>query len=98
MSPRYCDLNKQKHYISECYSDTDEIYGEPLRKYHRTECESPLKKISKYDDTNKLHSKLYRFSRSRSTSKCPQKEKISDVLKGFWSKENRKMSKVKIGL
>ena len=39
-SLRNCDENKQKYYKLECYGDHDELFGEPLRKYHRTKCES----------------------------------------------------------
>ena len=80
-SPRICEENKCKHYKLECYRDCDELFGEPSRKYCRTNCESQFEKTTSYDEINKLHSKQYRISRSRSTSKHQLEENSHDEFK-----------------
>ena len=87
------DANKWKHYKWESYGDCEELSGEPLRKYHRLKCESGFENTSSYDERHKLHSKQYRISRSRSTSKPPVEGNRSDELKWYWSEDYRKMSK-----
>ena len=93
ISLRNHDANKQKHYKWESYGDCEELSGEPLRKYHRLKCESGFKNTSSYDERHKLHSKQYRISRSRSTSKPPIEGNRTDELKRYWSEDYRKMSK-----